>query len=138
MQVAVVGTGNVGSGLLYHLARSARVANIQVISRSQEKGMGAIMDVASAYPKAASKMSCASYQGISQADIIVLTAGVQMKAGQKAKDVLAPNTEVARSILEAASLKKAAILICLATPVDDITVQIQKMSGLPYNQVFGF
>jgi L-lactate dehydrogenase len=138
MQVAVVGVGNVGCALLYPLACNRGVDQVLVMSRRKETAMAAILDVAGANPKGATKMAYAPYQKISEADIIVLTAGVQMEKGQSAKDVLAPNVKIAESVIASGSLKKSAIVICLATPVDDLTVHMQKKSKLPHNQVFGF
>ena len=50
----------------------------------------------------------------------------------------AGNIEAMNKILDSAPVKASAILIGLATPVDDITAHIQKRSGQPYPQVFGF
>ena len=138
MQVAVVGMGNVGSALLGSLASNQAVERVLVMSRKKETALAAILDVAGANPRGASKMTHAPYEDISQADIVVLTAGVQMEKGQTANDVLKPNLKIAETVLSAGSLKKSAIVICLATPVDYLTVYVQKRSKLAAKQVFGF
>lgn len=42
------------------------------------------------------------------------------------------------AILDTAPVKSTAILVCLATPVDDITAHIQRRYGLPHPQVLEF
>jgi L-lactate dehydrogenase len=138
MHVGVVGTGNVGSALIYQLANNPGIEKIHVMSRSAEKALGCIMDVASAFPGAAVRMTHGCFENMANSDIVVLTAGVQMKPGQTAKHVLKPNLDLTKAILQASPLKKSAIVICLATPVDDITIHVQNMCKLPREQVFGF
>ena len=138
MKVAVVGTGNVGSALLFHLVDVPLIDEILVMNINDDWSKAAIMDVASAKPEQALRCSVAAFQRISESDILLLTSGVQMKEGETGRDVLAGNIEVMNTILDTAPIKASAILIGLATPVDDITAHIQKRYGLPYRQVFGF
>ncbi len=138
MQIAVIGTGNVGNALLHALAPNPHIEKVLVMSRHENTAIGAIMEVASANPKGAEKMHSASYEKLSDADIIVSTAGVQMQLGQTAQDVLAPNVDISKNILKAENIKNTALIICLATPVDDVTWHMQRKSKLPSNQVFGF
>jgi malate/lactate dehydrogenase len=138
MKVAVVGTGNVGSALLFHLVDVASVDEILVMNRKEDCSKAAIMDVASAKPEAAMRCSVADFRRINESDILLLTSGVQMKEGETGRDVLAGNIEAMNGILDSAPVKASAILIGLATPVDDITAHIQKRFNLPYQQMFGF
>ncbi len=138
MQVAIIGTGNVGNALLHALAIDHHIEKILVMSRNENSATAAIMDVASAHPKGAEKMRYAPYDKLADADILISTAGVQMQPGQTAKDVFVPNINISESILKAENIKDSAILICLATPVDDVTPYLQRKSKLPMNQVFGF
>jgi malate/lactate dehydrogenase len=138
MKVAVVGTGNVGSALLIHLADVPSVEEILVMNVEDDWSKAAIMDVASAKPEAALKMEVAPFRRINEPDILVLTSGVQMKEGETGKDVLSRNLEVMNTILDTAPLKSSATVIGLATPVDDVTAHIQKRYGLPHPHVLGF
>ncbi len=130
--------GNVGCALLHYLAGIQNIDQVFVISRKEKTALAAILDVASASPQGAAKMNFANYESLSHADVVVLTAGVQMKAGQTGKSVLKDNLEITDTILNSCSLKPSAILICLATPVDYITAYVQKKTRLPLKQVFGF
>jgi L-lactate dehydrogenase len=138
MQIAVIGTGNVGRSLLHSLATIASLEKILVMSRSESTAVAAIMDIASAFPKSAEKMHYALPEKLSDADIIVSTAGIQPLLGQSAKDVFVQNIDISENMLKAENIKDSAIIICVATPVDDITSYIQRKSKLPFNQVLGF
>lgn len=138
MKVAVIGTGNVGWALVANLAQRPDIDQILVSSRSQDRVEALIMDICSANPKAFGKIRYAEARQISDADVIVLTSGVQMKPGQTARDVREPNIGVTRESLSGVQLKPSAILITLATPVDDITIFAQLLTGHPHRQVFGF
>ena len=138
MQVAVVGTGTVGSALLFHLAEVPSIDQILVMNLQEEWSRAAIMDVASARPKEAHRCEVASFARLGEADIVVMTSGAQMKEGQTGTDVRDTNIQIMSSILGCAPLKPTAIVIGLATPVDEVTQHIQSHTGLPHRQVFGF
>lgn len=137
MKVTVVGTGNVGAALLFSLANNQAIDQIAVSSRKPETATAAILDVASAFPKAAAKMRFETPEMISDSDIIVITAGVTQK-GKTAGETHGPNLKIAEDVVRATSLKQSAVLICVATPVDDLTVEVQRIAGLPTKQVIGF
>jgi len=138
MKVAVCGTGNVGWALVENLTRVPKIDEIMVLSRDADRVRALAMDIASADPEAADKIKSISKHDLAKADIIVLTSGAQMKKGESASDVFESNLKITRSLLDGISLKPCSILITLATPVDDITVFAQLVSGLPRSQVFGF
>lgn len=138
MKVAVVGTGNVGSALLLHLADVPSVEEILVMNVEDDWSKAAIMDVASARPDAALRMEAAPFSRINEPDILMLSSGVQMKEGETGRDVLSRNLEVMNAILDTAPIRPSAIVIGLATPVDDVTAHIQKRYRLPHSQVLGF
>jgi L-lactate dehydrogenase len=138
MQIAVIGTGNVGSGLLMHLVDLPAIDGILVMDIKDEWSKAAIMDVGSAKPRQALKLIIAPISRLGESDIIVLTAGVQWKEGETDEEVLVRNAKVMNTILDTTRIKKSAILIALAVPVDDITVHIQRRYNLPHNQILGF
>jgi len=138
MKVAVVGTGNVGSALLFHLAGVPNIEKILVMNIEDDWSQAAIMDVAGANPEAALKFEVASFDRLGDVDLIGLTSGAQMEAGQTGKDVLNANIKMTKSILDSAQLKKSVFVIALATPVDEVTNFIQNNYKLPENQVMGF
>ncbi len=138
MNVAVVGTGNVGWALAAILSQQKFVDRVLVSSRSVERVEALSMDIGSANPTAFEKVCSAQLEELFVADVVVLTSGVQMRAGETAADVRAANIEVTRKSLLRMKLKPSTILVTLATPVDDITIFAQLLTGLPHRQVFGF
>lgn len=138
MNVAVVGTGNVGSALLMELASIEDVAEILVMNLEDDWSRAAIMDMASAHPASAERCQVANYTELNRADLIVLTSGVQMKSHETGEDVRQKNIEIADQILDQAMLMDEAIVIALATPVDAITPHIQRRSQRPPGSVLGF
>lgn len=138
MNVAVVGTGNVGSSLLMELASVEDLAEILVMNLEDDWSRAAIMDVASAHPLAAGRCRVAAYRELDQADLIVLTSGVQMKEHETGEDVRRRNSDIADQILGQTKLRDEAILIALATPVDALTPHIQRGFHRTPHSVMGF
>ena len=138
MQVSIIGTGNVGGALLTYLMDVPSIDKILVMNIEDEWSKAAIMDAASAKPETALKLVVAPFHQLSESDLILLTSGVQMKKGETGKDVLQKNIDITNSILDNVPIKSSAIIIAVATPVDDITAHIQKRYKLPKNQVLGF
>ena len=138
MRVAIIGTGDVGWALAAKLAQSTNIQEVSVVGRSPARVSALIMDICSAYPAAFDKVRAATPERLSESDIVILTSGERMKPGQSAKDVWSSNALITKEILSASRLKSSAILITLATPVDDITILAQFLTGLPTNHVFGF
>lgn len=138
MQISIMGTGNVGGALLTYLTDVPSIDKILVMNIKDEWSKAAIMDAASAKPKAALKLVVAPFNRLCESDLLLLTSGVQMKKGETGKEVLQKNIDITNSILDTAPIKRSAIVIAVATPVDDITAHIQKRYKLPKNQVLGF
>jgi len=138
MKVGVVGTGNVGWALVSLLAQSTHVSEVLVVSRSWERVTALIMDTCSAVPAAVFKIKPASPSQLIDADLVILTSGVQMRTGEAASDVRSANLEITREIVHSMRLKPSVILITLATPVDDITIYAQMIADIPKERVFGF
>lgn len=138
MRVAVVGTGNVGSGLLYFLAASPHVDEVLVMSRRWSKSRAAVMDVASARPHGALKLVPSPYAHMFRADVVVITAGATPEAVPDRQELLAVNRTIVGDILDQSEWAPSTKLIVLATPVDDITAFAQRRTGLPHARVMGF
>jgi malate/lactate dehydrogenase len=138
MNIAVVGTGNVGSALLIHLAMVEEVDQVLVMDLEPNWSRAAVMDVASANPAAAARCRIAAYRELDRADVIVLTSGAQMAEHETGQDVHEKNLRITNDILDQAVLAQDAIVIALATPVDAITAHIQQRYDRPSNLVLGF
>lgn len=138
MNVAVVGTGNVGSALLMHLAALEDLNQILVMDVEPGWSRAAVMDVASAHPTDVERFRIAAYPELDQANLIILTSGAQMAEDETAQDVHQKNVRISNAILDQAELSPQAIIIALATPVDAITAHIQQRYDRPASRVMGF
>jgi malate/lactate dehydrogenase len=138
MKVALVGIGNVGSGLLYFLSANPHLDTVFVMSRSEDKSRAAIMDVASVRPRDAAKLVPSPYTQMSQADVVVLTAGATPEAVPDRNELYRLNCTIVEGILTQSELAPSTTLILLATPVDDVAAFAQRRTGLPANLVIGF
>ncbi|PPJ51305.1 hypothetical protein CBER1_07881 [Cercospora berteroae] len=74
-----------------------------------------------------------------QADIIIITAGAAQKKGESRTDLVGKNAKILKSVAEGlGNVKKEAVVICVANPVDVMTFFAQTfIKGLPKEQIFG-
>jgi malate dehydrogenase len=71
-------------------------------------------------------------------DVIVVTAGLPRKPGMSRDDLLAANADIVRqAALNTIQHSPNAIYIILTNPLDVMTYLTWKVTGLPYNRVFG-
>ena len=78
------------------------------------------------------------YKDISDAAIIVVTAGAGQKPGETRLDLVKKNVGIFKSIIpEIAKYNTDGILLIVANPVDILTYAAAKLSGFPENRVFG-
>jgi L-lactate dehydrogenase len=79
------------------------------------------------------------YRDCAEADIIVITAGVNQKSGETRIDLLKRNADIFKGITD--SIMKYApsdvILLTVTNPVDILTYVTYKLSGLPKHRVIG-
>ena len=73
-----------------------------------------------------------------QADIIIITAGAAQKKGESRTDLVGKNAKILKSVAESlGSIKKEAVVLVVANPVDVMTYFAQKFLDHPKEQVFG-
>ena len=116
-KIVVVGAGFVGSTTAYTIMLDGFFREIVLIDVNKDKADGDALD----------------------ADIVVITAGVNQKVGETRIDLLKRNTEIFKSIVE--NVMKYAptdvILLTVTNPVDILTYVTYKLSGLPKQQIIG-
>lgn len=73
-----------------------------------------------------------------QADIIVIAAGAAQKKGESRTDLVGKNVKILKSVAEGlGKVKKQAVVLVVANPVDVMTHFARKFIDLPEGQVFG-
>ncbi len=138
-KIAIIGAGAVGSTTAYSLMIKNLAAEIILIDVNKDKEQGEVLDMSDALCFADTGcVKAGSYTDVKSADIIILTAGVAQKPGETRLDLVSKNKAIVSSIFkEIGEIKQNAIIIVVSNPVDIITYQVQEISGLPKNQVFG-
>jgi len=137
--LAVIGAGAVGATVAYAATLKNLCSEILLIDRDEDKEAGEVMDIADGLSVVETGMvRRADYKDARRADIIVVAAGAAQKPGETRLDLVEKNTAIQREIFKRiGKLKKTAIVIVIANPVDVLTHVIQELTGLPHGQVFG-
>lgn len=138
MNVAIIGTGRVGSVLSFLLARNPRFQRVTVISRLLERADATVKDAVSAEPKLARKMWSSTLDRLGEPDLIVAACGAAIAQGRSMQDLAADNIRINQSVLTAIRWRPEMTLVIMAAPVDEITPLAVKWTGLAAERVIGF
>ena len=139
-KVVVIGAGFVGSTCAYTLMHSGVFSEICIIDVNKAKAEGDALDMShgAAFTKAV-KVTAGDYTACRDADMIIITAGANQKAGETRIDLLRRNADILRDIIE--NIKKNTdnypILLVVSNPVDVLTYITYKLSGWPVKKVIG-
>ena len=139
-KIALIGAGQIG-GTLAHLAGLKELGDVVLFDIQEGIPDGKALDIAQAAPVDgfdANFSGAQSYETISGADVVIVTAGVARKPGMSRDDLLEINLKVMEQA--GAGIKKyapEAFVICITNPLDAMVWALQKFSGLPANMVIG-
>ena len=138
-KIAIIGCGFVGSASAFALMQSGLFSEIVLIDSVKSKAEGEALDISHGLPFAKPvQIYAGNYEDISDASIIVITAGANQKPGETRLDLVRKNISIFKTIIpEVVKYNKNAILLIVANPVDILTYVAYKISGLPSNQVIG-
>lgn len=139
-KVAIVGCGLVGASTGFSLLTQGVCDEIVMIDINKEKALGEVLDLRDdvEYLNRNTKVMTGDYEDCKDADIVVITAGAPPKKGQSRLDTLDTSAKITKSIVE--PIMQAGfdgIFIIISNPVDIIAHYVQRISGLPKNQVIG-
>ncbi len=139
-KIALIGAGQIG-GTLAHLAGLKELGDIVLFDIADGVPQGKALDIAESSPVDgfdAALSGSSSYEAITGADVIIVTAGVPRKPGMSRDDLLSINLGVMEQV--GAGIKKYApnaFVICITNPLDAMVWALQKFSGLPSHMVVG-
>lgn len=139
-KVAIVGCGLVGSTTAFSLVTQGACDEIMMIDINQERAIGEMRDLKDAieYLGRNVKVTTGTYADCGDIDIIVITAGAPPKKGQTRLDTLDLSAKICKSIVGPVMESGFdGIFIVVSNPVDMMAHFVQKLSGLPKNQVIG-
>ena len=138
-KVAIIGCGFVGSSSAFSLMQSGLFSEMVMIDVDNERAEGEALDISHGMPLARPMKICAgSYDDISDAAVIVVTAGANQKPGETRLDLVKKNVAVFKSIMpEIAKRNCKGVMLVVANPVDILTYTAVKYSGFPAKRVIG-
>lgn len=139
-KVVLIGTGFVGMSYAYALVNQGTVEHLVLIDVNPDKAEGEAMDLNHGLAFGPRKMTieAGSYKDVTDADLVVITAGVNQKPGESRLDLLTRNATIMKSIVAQVMAEDFKGLFLVATnPVDILTHVVYKESGLPKERVIG-
>jgi len=139
MRVGIVGVGNVGSTLAYTLLLEGLTSKITLVDYNSEKARGEALDLnhGLCYVHYTEVVS-SGYEGLSDADVVIITAGSGRKPEETRLDLAAKNINLFREMVpKITAVNRNAILFVVSNPVDVLTYATLKISGLDTKKVFG-
>lgn len=139
-KVVIVGTGMVGMSYAYSLLNQGTVEELVLIDINKERAEGEAMDLNHGLAFAPRKMKiyAGEYSDCSDADIVVITAGVSQKDGETRIDLLNRNAAIMKIVVKSVmSSGFNGIILVASNPVDILAYVAQRASGLPASKVFG-
>lgn len=139
-KIVLVGTGFVGMSMAYSMLNRGGIKELVLIDINKDKTIGEEMDLSHGLPFAPQKMNikAGEYDECKDAEIVVITAGINQKPGQSRLELTAINAKMMKEITQ--SIMKSGfngVIIVASNPVDVMTYVVAKESGLPKNKVIG-
>lgn len=139
-KIVLVGTGMVGMSFAYSALNQAVCDELVLVDVDRKKALGEAMDLNHGVPFASGsmKISAGEYEDCSDADIVVICAGVSQKPGESRLQLLQRNTAVFQSIIEPVIRTGFSGIFLVATnPVDIMARITYELSGFNASRVFG-
>ena len=139
-KIVLVGTGFVGMSFAYSLLNQGGANELVLIDVLKEKAEGEAMDLSHGVPYAPSKMEirAGDYDECKDADIVVITAGINQKPNQTRLELVQTNAKIIKEITE--NVVRSGfngIFVIASNPVDIMTYVVAKVSGFPKERVIG-
>lgn len=139
-KVVLVGTGFVGMSMAYSFVNQGGINELVLVDILKEKAEGEAMDLAHGMPFAPSKMDikAGDYSDCKDANIVVITAGLNQKPNQTRLELALDNAKIIKSITkQVVESGFKGIFVVASNPVDLMTYVVYKTSGFPKEKVIG-
>jgi len=139
-KVYIIGAGHVGAECANELAKKD-FCDVVLIDIVEGMPQGKSLDMTHANPIRYISPNIRgqnTYDGIEEANVIVITAGVPRKPGMSREELLETNFNIMKSIIgEITKRNNKAILIIITNPLDAMTYTAYKLSGFERERVMG-
>jgi len=139
-RVGIIGCGNVGATLAFHLVTEHICDDLILIDRNEKKALAEALDLQHSLGYSGNKINitAGSYQDCGDLDLIVLAVAAPYAAGMTRLDMADTAVGMVKEIIpQVMAARFRGIFLIITNPVDVITYWVQKLSGLPDRQVIG-
>ncbi len=139
-KASIIGCGSVGATTAFAYLLSGSVTEMALIDVDAGRANGLMLDLehATTFTPHMEIESGDDYKICKDSDIVVITAGARQKEGETRLDLVKKNKNIFKSIIpKVVKAAPDAIFIVVSNPVDVLTYEALKLSGLPENQIFG-
>lgn len=139
MKVAVIGAGMVGISVCNYVLLMGSCSELVLVDINKERAEGEIMDFSHTTALTFSKntrLTTGDYSACKDADIVIITAGAQIKRGQSRAELASINARITVDIArELERYAPQAILIVVANPCDVLSYFVIKETNFPPERV---
>lgn len=139
MKISVIGAGMVGTDIVSYLFNVGNFSEIVLVDLNEEKSYAEMMDfrhTKSLFYTKNTKLNYGSYEDCKDSDVVIITAGVQVKKGDTRESIAQANAKIGVEIVkELEKYTPDSILIFVTNPVDVVSYFALKESKFPANKV---
>jgi len=139
-KISLIGGGQIG-GVLAQLCALRELGDVVLFDIVEGLPQGKMLDIAEVGPVDGYDVNLKgtnNYEDIKGSDIVIVTAGLPRKPGMSRDDLIEVNSKIMTSVAEGIKANAPnAIIIVISNPLDAMVTLCQKITGFPYNRVFG-
>jgi len=139
-KIALIGAGQIG-GALAQLIAQRELGDIMLFDVLEGLPQGKILDLAEASPVDGFDIHLKgvnSYEEISGANLVIITAGLPRKPGMSRDSLIATNSKIMYSVAEGIKHHAPdAFVIVISNPLDAMVTLCHRIAGFPKNRVMG-
>ncbi len=140
-KVAVIGAGRVGETTAQVLAEQEICREVVLIDIREDAPQGVALDIFQTAPffRFDTRVTGSNDPAaMTDADLVVITAGIPRKPGMSRSDVLEVNVGIIDSIVDdLLQFAPNAMVLLVSNPVDVLTYRVWQRTGWPRSRVFG-
>jgi L-lactate dehydrogenase len=138
-KVGLIGTGMVGASFAYSLMQHGLANELILIDMDTARAEGEAMDLNHGLPFVRPmRIMAGDYADLTEAEVIVVTAGVSQRPGESRLDLLKKNATIFHDIVpKVSAVNQDAIIVVATNPVDILTYITAQIIGSKQGRVIG-
>ena len=138
-KVGLIGTGMVGASFAYALMQRGTANELVLIDADAARAEGEVMDLNHGLPFVQPmRIIAGGYADLTDADVIVICAGIGQRPGQTRLELLKTNAGIFRQIIpQITAVNQDSIIVIATNPVDILTYISAQIVGLNQARVLG-